>query len=119
VDSFRANVSALSLFVIDSLIESRYTPAAPKGVSGKSYLTIEFLAIGSWLLARKINSNHNDFRLATLCRLDWDWVWDWVTLGSPKRHPRETQASRMGHARVDFGFGLCFQQKLEKGRVGR
>jgi hypothetical protein len=24
----------------------------------------------------------------------------------------------MGHARIDFGFGLCFQQKLEKGRVG-
>jgi hypothetical protein len=47
---------------------------------------------------------------------DWDWVW--VTLGSPKRHPRETQASRMGHARIDFGFGLCFQQKLEEGRVG-
>jgi hypothetical protein len=39
--------AALSLFVIDSLIESRYTPAAPKGVSGKSYLTIELLAIGS------------------------------------------------------------------------
>jgi hypothetical protein len=24
----------------------------------------------------------------------------------------------MGHARVDFWFGLCFQQELEKGRVG-
>ena len=42
------------------------------------------------------------------------WVWvlggPWVALGWPKRGPREAQAS------IDECF--CFQQKLEKGRVG-
>jgi hypothetical protein len=49
---------------------------------------------------------------------DWDWVWDWMTLGPPKRHPRATQAWRKGGPRIDLRFGLCFQQKREKGRGG-
>jgi hypothetical protein len=43
-----------------------------------------------------------------------DWDWAWVTLGSPKGHARVTQASRKGRPSVDFLFGLCFQQELEK-----
>src|ERR1700732_4084940 len=52
---------------------------------------------------------------ATLCQ---PWDWDWVTQGPRKGHPRATQASRKGHPSVDLRFGLCFQQKWEKGRVG-
>jgi hypothetical protein len=33
-------------------------------------------------------------RVATLCLLGI-WVWDWVTLGSPKGHARATQGSRL------------------------
>jgi hypothetical protein len=41
-----------------------------------------------------------------------------VTQGSRKGLARATQALHKGHPSVDLRFGLCFQQKLEKGRVG-
>ncbi len=66
------------------------------------------MVLGIWYLA----SN------TTLCR-----YFGIGSLGSPKGHQgpaRATQGPPKGHAgtRVDFGFGLCFQQKLEKGRGG-
>src|SRR5579859_6037273 len=50
---------------------------------------------------------------------DWVWVWDWVTPGSPKRDPRVTQASRLGHPWVELNKWFCLQQKLEKAGWGR
>src|SRR5579864_9560819 len=40
----------------------------------------------------------------------WDWDWVWVTLGSPKGHPRATQASPMGR----FAEVPLFATKGEK-----
>jgi hypothetical protein len=33
----------------------------------------------------------------------WDWVWDWVTQGARKGHPRVTQGPPKRHAWVTLG----------------
>jgi hypothetical protein len=58
-------------------------------------------------LARKINSNRNDFHLATLCRLG-------LGLGLGLGHAWVTQASRLGHPWVELNKWFCLQQKLKK-----
>jgi hypothetical protein len=78
----------MSLFVIDSLRQTGYTPTAPEGVSGKSYLKIKQTAVGNWQLAK--------VEVATLCR----YVGIGFGIGWPLGHPRATQASPKGHARV-------------------
>ena len=40
--------------------------------------------------------------------------WAWVTQGSPKRHPRATQACREGLPSVDWRKRLCLQQISRK-----
>jgi hypothetical protein len=107
----------MSLFVIDSLRQTGYTPTAPEGVSGKSYLKIKQTAVGNWQLAK--------VEVATLCRyvgigfgIGWPLGHPRATQGPPKGHPSVTQGPRKGHPSVDWQKVFCLQQKLEKGRVG-
>jgi hypothetical protein len=60
----------MSDFVIDSLLKTPYTLAAPEGAGGKWSVKIWLLAIRSWLLA-KTNPKPNDLRPSTVLLLPY------------------------------------------------